>query len=287
MQTRSETLPLRGLLHQVRHWGSETAPHVVLLHGFLDVSETFDGLSRLLAERFHVLAPDLRGFGLTEWPQDGYWFPDYLADLDALLEHYSPAQPVFLIGHSMGAQIAATYAGARPERVAKLACLDGLFLARRDPDDTLRHLRLWLRQVRGGQPELSYASYAEFAERLRKLHPQMNDAQADFVARCWARQEADGRVRLRADPRHRRSFPIHYQPGDYQRFWSAVSAPTLFVDGGASGFISRIPEAERLELVALFARAQRVVIADAGHMLHLDAPEPTALHLLAFLAGEE
>ena len=124
MTSRSEFVRIRGLRYHVRRWGDPGAPMIFAAHGWLDVSATFDALARQLLPQFQLLMPDWRGFGHSEWPQDGYWFPDYVADLDALVAHYAPSDaPILLAGHSMGAQVVSLYAGLRPERVAKLAIL--------------------------------------------------------------------------------------------------------------------------------------------------------------------
>src|SRR5258706_374098 len=100
-----------------------------MLHGWMDVSASFQFLVDALRRDWRVIAPDWRGFGLSEWAKsDGYWFPDYFADLDRLLEHFQPDSPATLVGHSMGGNVAAMYAGIRPERVAKLVNLEGLGL---------------------------------------------------------------------------------------------------------------------------------------------------------------
>ena len=123
----SEYLPIRGRRYHVRRWGptDEQAPLLFLLHGWMDVSASFQFLVDALARDWRLLAPDWRGFGPSQWNDDAYWFPDYIADLDALLEHYSPEQPARLIGHSLGGNAACLYAGIRPERVERLATLEG------------------------------------------------------------------------------------------------------------------------------------------------------------------
>ena len=128
MPSRSDFLRVRGLRYHLRRWGRPQLPMLFLGHGWLDVSATFEPLAQALSDRWQVVAPDWRGFGHSQWPQDGYWFPDYIADFEAIADHYSPAAPLTLVGHSMGAQIASLYAGLRPQRVQQLVCLDGLFL---------------------------------------------------------------------------------------------------------------------------------------------------------------
>ena len=92
---------INQLKHHVRTWGNATAPKLFLLHGWMDVSASFQFVVDCLAHAWHVIAPDWRGFGLSAWQRDGYWFQDYYADLDQLLEIYTPQAPALIVGHSM------------------------------------------------------------------------------------------------------------------------------------------------------------------------------------------
>lgn len=80
----------------MRHWGDEDAPKLFMVHGWMDISASFQFIVDAMKRDWHVIAPDLRGFGQSEWAVGGYWFPDYLADLEAMLNHYSPDEPVRL-----------------------------------------------------------------------------------------------------------------------------------------------------------------------------------------------
>eukprot|EP01037_Dinobryon_pediforme_P037108 gene37108-44419_t len=104
--SRSEFLTIRKLRYHVRHWGNPGAPKLFMMHGWMDVSASFQFVVDHLQQDWHVIAPDWRGFGLTDRPQaDTYWQPDYLADLDALLDHYAADEAINLLGHSMGGNI--------------------------------------------------------------------------------------------------------------------------------------------------------------------------------------
>src|SRR5574343_245177 len=142
--SRQESLALRGIHYNVRHWGPADGPAVFFLHGWMDSSATFQFVVDHLPPEWHIIAPDWRGYGASSWLGRPYWFPDYYADLDALLAHYSPQQPARLVGHSMGASVAASYAGARPARVAALAMLDFLGLLPSQPEASPGQLGTWL-----------------------------------------------------------------------------------------------------------------------------------------------
>jgi len=283
--SRSEFVQLRGLRYHVRRWGSANAPALFLLHGWLDVSATFHDLVQPLLPDWQVLAPDWRGFGLSEWPQDGYWFMDYLGDLEALLDHYAPAGAVRLIGHSLGAQIASIYAGLRPARVEALALLDGLFMPDQPPEQAPKKQRQWLDELRDAPRDQHYAGYEQLAERIRRLHPRLTPERALFVAQGWGVERPDGRIGLCADPRHRRVFPVLYRAAESKAVWSDVTARTLFVDAGKSELRSMISAQERAERLACFRDRRETVIADCAHMLHFEAPDQTAALLRSFFAA--
>jgi len=282
-QSTSRFVRLRGLRFHLRTWGGGDKPLLVLLHGWLDTSATWSDVAERLGARFHVVAPDQRGYGYSEWPPDGYWFPDYLGDLDALIDHLAPAAPISLVGHSMGGQIASVYAGLRPERIARLAVIDSLFLpdmpATQAPRKTLR----WLNQLKEPAREKIYASFEELAQRVKKQHPQLSDARALFVAQGWAAKGSDGGIRLLADPKHRRDMPTLYRNAESMEIWKQITAPTAFIDGGASAFAKAVSTEEKVLRRECFRHRHEVVIPDAGHMLHFDAPDALADALLAFL----
>jgi pimeloyl-ACP methyl ester carboxylesterase len=279
--SRSEFLRVRGLRYHVRRWGAAHLPKLFLTHGWLDVSATFQPLVEPLLDRWQVLLPDFRGFGYTEWPLDGYWFYDYVGDLEAVLDHYSPHQPVLLAGHSMGAQVSALYAGLRPERVSRLICLDGIGL----PESPLSRAplsgRKWLDDLRQPPRIKTYDSFEQLAGRVRRQHPQLSEAQALFVACCWGQQDGHGVIRLCADPKHTLSGPQLYRAAEAEEIWRQITAPTLFIDAALSQ--TALPAEERARRRASFADSRVVVIEGAGHMLHFDAPAATAAAMAAFL----
>ena len=282
----SEYIRVRELRYHIRRWGDPAAPAVFLLHGFLDVSATWQPVAEGLLPRFQVLAPDLRGFGHTEWPQDGYWFQDYVADLEAILDHYSPGAPVLLVGHSMGAQIVSLFAGLRPARVKKLACLDGLFLPDMEPALVTKRFRRWLDELKDLPQQKTYPSFEELAARIRKQHPDLPPERALFVARCWGYEDGHGRIALCADPKHRLSGPGLYRNEESMAIWREITAPTLFVDGELSQFGKAISPEEAARRRACFRDHRAVTVARGTHMLHFSAPEETARALAAFL-GEK
>lgn len=284
LPSRSEFVRIRGLRTHVRRWGDVAAPAVFLGHGWLDVSATFQDLVQPLLARHQVLAPDWRGFGHSQWPRDGYWFPDYVADLEALVNHYVPGGSVALVGHSMGAQIMSLYAGLRPERVRAFLCLDGLFLPDMPPETAPARFLRWLDAWPGASGK-AYPSFEYLAERIRVQHPQLSPDRARFIARCWAAEDGYGRIRLLADPKHRLPMPGLYRVAESMAIWTRITARTLFIDAGHSSLAKAVTDDDLAQRRTCFRNHAAIRIDGAGHMLHFDAPQATGAAIAAFLTG--
>jgi len=281
----SRFLDIRGLRYHVREWGGPGAPAVFLLHGWMDASASFQFLVDALERDWHVLAPDWRGFGESEWNRDAYWFPDYVGDLDALLETLSPTEPARLVGHSLGGNVASLYAGVRPERVRCVATLEGFGIGRTRADQAPGRYAQWLEELRAAPDFKRYPDFEALAKRLHKHNPRLTPERAAFVARQWARVDGSGAVELRGDPAHRLVNPVLYRIEETLACWSAVRAPMLWVEGAESdvtGWIKDTPE-QWAERKAAFRNLREAVIPGAGHMLHHDQPEALARVLEPFL----
>ena len=280
---RSETLNLRGLKHHVWRWGAEDRAPIVLLHGWADSGETFQFLVDCLPSDLSLAALDWRGFGRSEWGRDGYWFPDYLADLDALLEALTPDRPARAIGHSMGANVLSLYGGARPERLERIALLEGFGLPGLPPTAAPGRYRQWLDELRGAPPRFAtYSSYDKFAGFLAKRNPRLGADRAQFIARAWGR-ESNGTVVVRADPRHKQVYPVLYRREEAEACWRNIAAPTLIMLGERSEYLARLgPERDARSLAALFQKPTIATIPECGHMLHHEDPEAVAAALTRF-----
>ena len=287
-KSRTEKVVVRGLRYNVRHWGPEGAPTVFFLHGWLDCSPTFQFLVDALELPWHVIAPDWRGYGESEWLGRSYWFPDYYADLDALLTHYSPDRPVRIVGHSMSTNIEATYAGVRPQRVAQLVMLDFLGLKPAIDDDSPRLLGTWLRYQRKGPPSSLYANCEAFAARLMEANPRLSEARADFLSWHVSRTNADTTVMLAADPWHRVPSPLVYHIEDSLDNWRRIEAPVQ-LQIADHGFVLKRFGNEPKEMerrLSCFKDLRIVPIPDSGHSVQHDQPERAAAAIEQFLSRD-
>jgi pimeloyl-ACP methyl ester carboxylesterase len=299
--SQSLFVPLRGLTYHVHAWGdadlaTPDRPPLVLLHGWMDVGASFQFVVDALAEaegfERWVLAPDWRGFGLTTGAGvDSYWFPDYLGDLDALLDALTPDAPVDLAGHSMGGNVVMSYAGVRPERVRRLVNLEGFGLPRMEPRQAPKRLALWLHSLREPHALRDYASLEEVAGRLMQNNPRLAADKARWLAPHWAQPDGHGRWRVLGDPAHRRPNPVIYRVDEILETWKLITAPLLWIEGDATDigrwWGNRYSKAEFHERLAVVSNVERHVLADCAHMLHHDQPAALAQRLAAFLAGTD
>jgi len=283
---RSEFIALRERRHHLRIWGDDAAPTLFFLHGWGDTSASFQFVVDALEGDWRVIAPDWRGFGQTQWNDGPYFFPDYIADLDALLEHFSPQQPVHIAGHSMGGIVAGVYAGIRPERVARLANLEGFVLWTSAPGETPDRFETWLKQIRDNNSTFRHYQLREaFAARMRGDNPRLTAERAAFLAEnslLWANDDFS----FAADPRHRWINPVLYPIEEAKACWQRVTAQTLLIAGRNSPimkpFIDR-PESFR-ERMACFLDVQDSWLDDCGHNIHHDQPEALARLLDPFFS---
>lgn len=282
----SDFIQVRELTYHVRIWGDAARPRLFMLHGWMDVSASFQFLVDALREDWCVIAPDWRGYGMSDWSAaDSYWFPDYLGDLDAILRHYQADTPVKLLGHSLGGNVASLYAGIRPERVSHLMNLEGFGLSRTSADDAPTRYAKWLGQLERRPGFKPYANYVALAARLMSQNARLTQDKADFLALHWGKRDGD-QVVLAGDPGHKLVNPTLYRIEEAMACWRKVTAPVLWVGAADSfvikGFANKPEEYDKRK--ACFARLTEHIVENAGHMVHHDQPEILARLIEGFLS---
>ena len=288
-QSESLFFDIRGLRYHVRHWPGEASRRLFLLHGWMDVSASFQFLVDALGPGWDVLAPDWRGYGLTDWAKaDSYWFMDYVADLDMLLERIQPEAPVNLVGHSLGGNVASVYAGTRSGRIAKFVNLEGFGMSRSSPDQAPERLQRWLEELRAPPALRAYGNFSMLADRLQKNNPRLLRERAEFLARHWGKEVTGGGVELRSDPAHKIVNATLSRLEEMLAFWRLVSAPVLWVDAAESKTLKMIgiDSQDYAARRAAYRSLRYVTVQEAGHMLHHDQPEKVAQLIAAFIEGE-
>jgi pimeloyl-ACP methyl ester carboxylesterase len=292
-EARSRFLQVRGLRYHVLEWGDTSLiapdrPPLVMVHGWMDVAASFQFMVDALPTDRYAIALDWRGFGLSDAPAaDAYWFPDYMGDLESVLDQMLPGQVVDLLGHSMGGNVVMIYAGVRPERIRRLVNLEGFGLPESKPHHAPKRYAAWLDELKTPQELRSYDSLQAVAGRLRKTNPLLSEQRAQWLAGHWSKRRADGQYEILGDPAHKRSNPVLYQKPEVLECWKRITAPVMWVEGDQTDVSkwwgNRYPRSDFEERLAVLASLERHVLSPAGHMLHHDQPEELARHLEAFL----
>ena len=182
------------------------------------------------------------------------------------------------MGHSLGGNAAALYAGIRPARVAKLVNLEGFGLSPARPEQAPERYARWMDELHDGPQLRPYASFAALEERLRAGNPRLTPERAHFLARHWGKELDDGTVVLRGDPSHKIVNAQLYRYEEALACWRQVTAPVLWVEGAESETARRLKldPAEVAGRRAAFRNVRVATVADAGHMLHHDQPAAVA-----------
>ncbi|MFW6093336.1 MAG: alpha/beta fold hydrolase, partial [Pseudomonadota bacterium] len=171
-------------LHYV-DWGNPEAPLMVLVHGGRDHCRNWDWVAQAFRDDYHVIAPDLRGHGDSQWMIGGsYHQVDYVYDIAQLI-HQIDHNPVTIIGHSLGGSISLLYAGLFPDTVDKLVAIEGMgpppeIVKQRIEQPVAERLHLWvddLRKLSGRMPR-RYPTLEEAYERMQTENPHLSEAQA-------------------------------------------------------------------------------------------------------------
>ena len=286
--SKRETIEIRGLPYCIHTWGDPDRTAVYLLHGWADTGLSFQFLADEMATDYFLIAPDWRGFGESGWSPQGYWFPDYLADLECIIEHFSGPAAISLIGHSMGGNIACLYAGIRPQRLSHLISLDVFGLPDSDAARAPERYAQWLNQLQAQQSFSEYENIDTLVQHIEKLAPGISPERAKFIADSWAKPRACGYgFTVKADPAHKRVNPVLYRREEAQGCWRKIIAKTLFLYGEDSRFYKSYREdGFQEECRSSIENLSDDCLADASHMLHLQQPEALAERVKLFLTSD-
>ncbi|HTX07383.1 MAG TPA: alpha/beta hydrolase [Solirubrobacteraceae bacterium] len=233
-----------SLWHHILEYG--LGPPVVLLPGMTAAAATYAFFAKALAPGHRVFVPDVRGRGLSDHPESGFTLDDYAADLLGILDRLDVASPI-LVGHSMGARIAAAFDVAFPNRVAGLVLIDPpLSGPGRDPYP---------------YPPAMYHSMFEIARStddpiaaMREIEPNATDAALAERIR-WLRATDE-----QAIVETYRGF----HDEDYHALHASVSAPAILVRGERSAVVTA---AGADELRRLRKDIPVIDIPDAAHLV--------------------
>jgi len=290
----SRFIPLRHLQYHVREWGTPQPhqPTLFMVHGWMDVGASFQFVIDAMAEERHIVAPDWRGYGLTHPGEvDNFWFPDYLADLDALIDHYQMDGEIDLLGHSMGGNVVMQYAGIRPTRIRRLINLEGFGLAATNPEQAPARYAQWMDEMKalrqGDKALRNYPSADAVAQRLMKTNPRLAPDKAAWLATHWAQPNAHGEWAILGHAAHKITNATLFRVEEILAMYARITAPVLNVEASENSLDTwwngRFTLAQYHERIQSVKNLRTVVIDNAGHMMHHDQPAVLAQHIEAFL----
>ena len=259
-------------LHYV-DWGNPAKPPLLLLHGGRDHCRNWDWTAAALRNDWHIIAPDLRGHGDSQWSPDGsYTMAGYIYDLAQLI-HQQRLAPVTIIAHSLGGNIALRYAGIYPDTVARLVAIEGLglsprLLEARGAKPIAERMDDWIREQRGlaGRIPRRYASIEDAFRRMQEENPHLSAEQARHLTAQGVNQNEDGTYSWKFDNYVRAWPPYDMSSHDIQDLWSRIDSPTLLLYGRESQSGNPAEDGR----AAPFRDATVVGIDKAGHWLHHD-----------------
>jgi pimeloyl-ACP methyl ester carboxylesterase len=265
-------------------WGDPTAPPLLALHGWLDNAASFDRIAPLLAASHHVIALDLPGHGHSAHAPAAarrYHFVDQVGCVLNAANALGLAQ-FDLLGHSLGAGIAALFAAAAPARVRRLALIEGLGPLADAGDDALQRWRTAFapRHTPRRPPRVFAVAEDAVAARVAAGGGLTPDEVRPLVMRNLVAVE--GGWRWRSDARLRLASPVRLAESQVCALLAGIAAPTLLLLADPA-----TPYLPRAQMSARAACVPDVRVAHlAGpHHLHLRDPEGVAAHIAPFLAG--
>jgi pimeloyl-ACP methyl ester carboxylesterase len=277
----SQRLKLRYL-----DWGNPDAPPLVLVHGGRDHARSWDWTAEELRKDWHVIAPDLRGHGDSDWSPDGdYGVVPCLYDLAQLI-HQLKLAPVTLVAHSFGGAVALRYAGVFPENVRKVVAIEGLgpspkMLAERFGRPIGPRIREWVDSKRAiaGRMHRRYATLDEAYARMKEENTRLSGEQARHLTVHGVSQNEDGTWSWKFDNYMRIFPPFEMAQADVEALWAAITCPTLLVYGAESW----ASNPEKDGRAKHFRNARVATFANAGHWVHHDVFDAWMAELRAFL----
>jgi pimeloyl-ACP methyl ester carboxylesterase len=285
--SRCETVQIRGSFYNIRRWGDPEARPLLFLHGARDSSITFQFVVDALEEEWSIAAPDWRGHGHSSWARQNYWFHEFVADLDALMDHLFPQSAAPIVGHSLGGNVASIYAGLRPERLTHLVSLDGLGpLVDRLPVDVGNALSRYLDDPKRVAEHRPYDTLEDISRRLMHASPRLDAAKAEFLAEHSSVVQEDGSRRWRYDPSFSRSLPTLRGMEEWGAIWARIRVPVLWIASddirpGAPTNSRDILESRK----ASMGDPAFLQLPNTSHNLHQDSPNEVAGAIEEFISG--
>jgi pimeloyl-ACP methyl ester carboxylesterase len=262
-------------------WGNPGAPTLVMVHGGRDHARNWDWLARELRNDWHIVCPDLRGHGDSAWSPDGvYSMPFYVSDLAQLI-HQLGSEPVSIVAHSLGGAISLRYAGLYPERVRRIAAIEGVGLPDPEAQPVAERWRHWMEERRALSARMPrrYATLDEAYARMRAENGFLSAEQARHLIIHGVSRNEDGSYSWKFDNYVRSGLPLSLPETELRELWHNIDCPVWLVHGADSWALHPVKDGR----AASFKDARVTSYEKAGHWVHHDRFDAFVADLKAFL----
>lgn len=251
-------------------WGAESNSRALIcVHGLTRNGRDFDWLARAVREHYRVACPDVVGRGRSDWLADkrGYGYPQYCADLNALIARLGAAQ-VDWVGTSMGGLIGMVMAAQQDTPIRRLVMNDiGPYIPKAGLERLARYV--------GKDPRFADLAAAEaYIREISAPFGALDEAEWRHLTLYSVRQEPDGSWRLRYDPTIGDPMQsAEIADTDLWSVWERVRCPVLVLRGERSDLL---PPETAAEMARRGPKARVIEVAGCGHAPALMAPEQIA-----------
>ncbi|HYD50795.1 MAG TPA: alpha/beta hydrolase [Terriglobales bacterium] len=259
-------------LHYV-DWGNPEKPLLLLIHGGRDHCRNWDWVAQALRSDYHIIAPDLRGHGDSQWAIGGaYSMIDYTLDVTQLLDALG-VFPVTIIGHSLGGSIALQYTGVYPDRVRQVVAIEGLgpppgMIKPRPPHQRMLEWIGEMKALAQRHPH-RYKSLDEAVARMQDANPHLKPERARHLTIHGSYRDEDGTYLWKFDNYVRAASPYLFNFQDATAIWSQITCPVLLLRGTESW----ASDPEKDGRAKAFRDYTFFNIENAGHWVHHDQLE--------------
>jgi pimeloyl-ACP methyl ester carboxylesterase len=260
----SRFVEIRGVKLHYLAWGDRRARPLLLLHPAPLNAHVWDAFGPVMSTDYHVVAPDARGFGDSQW-SDAYSDDSFVEDIRALLTALGLKRPI-LCGNSMGGTLAYTYASLYPEDVERLILVDtGPGEKPLEPGAPT----VQSGPPRGGPPPVPAGPFATPRDAAARVPAIFGAAFVEAMVQHNLKQGADGRWHWKNDPAIMEAGERSMRDSRKWPRWIAVRCPTLVLRGERS---PALPQRLAEQMVAENKNASLAVVANAGHFIPIEQP---------------
>ena len=275
-------IDINGLSLCITTEGNPLYPPLLILHGWLDHAGSWSLVASQLAKQYYVIIPDQRGHGKSDHVSlsSHYHFPDYVADLQSIIDHYN-LRDFILIGHSMGGTVASLYSALGKNPPKKLVLIEGLGPAHESNSLAKLRYQQHLAQRASPSSHSTMPSMAIAAQKIRRTHP--------FISEEWSLQLAERLVlrtkdptgyQWRWDPRHKHKAAIAFHLPRHLEILSHIHPPTTLLFGSDSWYTT-LPDLQ--DRIRAFSCPVDIHYLSSGHSPHLQCPDDLTSLLLEII----